>query len=370
MQSLRRFNALFFKETLQILRDPSSLLIAVVLPLILLFMMGYAISLDSKNIPVGIVVEKSGRYTQSLVDAFKMSESFHVVAGKNRHEFKEAIQKGEIRSIIVIPSTFAKDLYANSVKIQIITDATEPNIAGYVQKYTNELWQNWLLLEGFDAKNRLTSVSIRSRYWFNAPLYSRYFLLPGSIAIILTLIGTLLTALVVSREWERGTMEAIMSTPITIVELMLGKLFPYFVLGIISLVICVFITISWFKVPFLGSYWLLFATSSVYLFVSLNLGLLISTVSKNQFVAAQAALIAGFMPAMLLSGFLYQISSMPMWLQYITHTIPARYFIAILQTLFLAGDIYEIIIPNLLIMLFMGFVLFVIMVKITRKRLD
>lgn len=191
-----------------------------------------------------------------------------------------------------------------------------------------------------------------------------------SIAIILTLIGTLLTALVVSREWERGTMEAIMSTPITIVELILGKLFPYFVLGIFSLIICVFITITWFEVPFLGSYWLLFATSSIYLFVALNLGLLISTVSKNQFVAAQAALIAVFLPALLLSGFLFQISSMPWWLQYITHAIPARYFISILQTLFLAGDIYEVIIPNLLIMLLLGSILFAIILKITKKRLD
>ena len=144
------------------------------LPLILLFLMGYAISLDSKNIPVGIVVEKSGKYTQSLLDSFKMSESFHVMTGKNRHEFNDAIQRGEIRSIIVIPSTFAKDLYANSVKIQIIVDGTEPNIAGYVQKYTNEVWQNWLRQEGFDKKNRFSSVKRSSRYWFNAPLYCHH----------------------------------------------------------------------------------------------------------------------------------------------------------------------------------------------------
>ncbi|MCX6075879.1 MAG: ABC transporter permease [Campylobacterales bacterium] len=370
MERPRRFRALFLKETFQIIRDPSSILIAVFLPLILLFLMGYAISLDSKNIPLGIVVEQSSRYTQSLVDAFKMSPSFHVYEGKNREVFNESIQRGDIRSIIVIPSTFAKDLLTNSVKIQIIADATEPNIAGYVQKYSSEVWQNWLLLEGFDKKSGSTFVEVNSRYWFNAPLYSRYFLLSGSIAIILTLIGTLLTALVVSREWERGTMEAIMSTPITIVELLLGKLFPYFVLGMVSLLICVAITIAWFEVPFRGSYWLLFVTSSIYLFPALSLGLLISTLAKNQFVAAQAALIVGFLPAFLLSGFLFQISSMPLWLQYITHSIPARYFIEILQTLFLAGDIYEVIIPNLLAMLFIGSLLFTIILKITRKRLD
>ena len=366
----RRFNALFLKETLQIIRDPSSILIAVVLPLILLFLMGYAISLDSKNIPVGIVVEQSSKYTQSLVNSFKSSSSFDVRVDQNRRNFKDAIERGEIRSIIVIPSTFAKDLNNNAVKIQIIADGTEPNIAGYVQKYSNEVWQNWLAQEGFNKKNSTVNIEIRSRYWFNAPLLSRYFLLPGAIAIILTLIGTLLTALVVAREWERGTMEAIMSTPITIVELLLGKLLPYFALGMASLFVCVFITLTWFDIPFRGSYWLLFLTSSVYLFPALSLGLLISTLAKNQFVAAQAALIAGFLPALLLSGFLFQISSMPWWLQYFTHVIPARYYVAILQTLFLTGDIYEVIIPNLIYMSVLGSIFFALVFKITRKRLD
>jgi ABC-2 type transport system permease protein len=165
-------------------------------------------------------------------------------------------------------------------------------------------------------------------------------------------------------------MEAMMSTPITIVELLLGKLFPYFVLGMVSMVICVSITITWFEVPFLGSYWLLFVTSSAYLFPALSLGLLISTLAKNQFVAAQAALIVGFLPAFLLSGFIFQIASMPWWLQYITHAIPARYFIAILQTLFLSGDIYAVILPNLFAMLLLGSAFFAIILKITRKRLD
>jgi ABC-2 type transport system permease protein len=370
MQSLRRFKALFFKETLQIIRDPSSILIAVVLPLILLFLMGYAISLDSKNIPVGIVVEKSSRYTQSLVNSFVSSPSFDVQVSHNRRAFTEEIQKGKIRAIIVIPSTFAKDVATHSVKLQIIADGTEPNIAGYVQKYTQEVWQNWLQQEGLDAKNSAAGIEIKSRYWFNAPLYSRYFLLPGAIAIILTLIGTLLTALVVAREWERGTMEAIMSTPITIIELLMGKLLPYFVLGMLAVSVCVFIVLTWFDIPFRGSYWLLFVTSSVYLFPALSLGLLISTLAKNQFVAAQAALIVGFLPALLLSGFIFQISSMPWWLQYITHIIPARYYVSILQTLFLTGDIYAIVIPNLIAMLILGSVFFAIILKITRKRLD
>jgi len=370
MPSFRRFSALFYKETLQILRDPSAILIAVVLPLILLFLMGYAISLDSKNIPVGIVVEKPSKYTQSLLLAFDKSPSFDIQVSHNRVLFKESIQKGEIRAIIVIPSTFAKDLIAKRAQIQIIADGSEPTIAGFVQNYSSEVWRNWLLQEGLNQSNNKPQVKIEIRYWFNAPLLSRYFLLPGSIAIILTLIGTLLTALVVAREWERGTMEAMMSTPITIVELLLGKLIPYFVLGMLSLIICVTITITWFEIPFRGSYMLLFFSSALYLFPSLSLGLLISTMAKNQFIAAQAALIVGFLPALLLSGFLFQISSMPWWLQYLTHIIPARYFIAILQTLFLAGDIMAVILPNLIAMFIIGSLLFTIIFKITRKRLD
>lgn len=370
MFKFRRFKALFIKESYQIIRDPSSVLIAVILPLILLFMMGYAISLDSKNIPVGIVVEKSSKYSMSFVNAFRSSKSFNVQVANNKIDFKEKLQKGEIRAIIVLPSTFIKDLETQNTKIQVLADGSEPNIAGFIQKYTNGVWNNWLIQEGFNKKSKKSSLDIQARYWFNAPLLSSYFLLPGSIAIILTLIGTLLTALVVAREWERGTMEAIMSTPITIIELLLGKLLPYFVLAMISMLICVSIAIFWFEIPFRGSLFLLFLTSALYLFPALGLGLLISTLAKNQFIAAQAALIVGFLPAFLLSGFIFQISSMPLWLQYLTHIIPARYFVEILQCIFLSGDVYEVILPNVLAMLIVGTVIFSVILKITRKRLD
>ena len=370
MFKIRRFKALFIKESYQIIRDPSSILIAVVLPLILLFLMGYAISLDSKHIPVGFVVEKSSKYSLSLTDAFRMSDSFDVRVGNNRKDFQDELQKGTIRAIIIIPSTFAKDLEILNPKIQILIDGTEPNIAGFVRKYSNGVWLNWLSQEGFDKNSVKSSLDVQTRYWFNSPLLSSYFLLPGSIAIILTLIGTLLTALVVAREWERGTMEAIMSTPITIMELLLGKILPYFFLAMTSMIICVAIAILWFEIPFRGSFLLLFITSSLYLIPALGLGLLISTLSKNQFVAAQAALIVGFLPAFLLSGFIFQINSMPTWLQYLTHIIPARYFIEILQCIFLSGDIYEVILPNVIAMSIVGIVIFFIILKITRKRLD
>lgn len=367
MPSFQRLKAIFIKESLQIIRDPSALIIALILPLMLLFLMGYAISLDSKNIPLGIVVEKTSKHTTSLVKAFESSESFKVTVSKDRRYFEKNLQEGNLRAMVIIPASFDKDILNHNPKIQIITDGSEPNIAGYVNKYAQELWQNWLSYENLKTNSL---IDIKTRYWFNAPLLSSYFLLPGSIAVILTLIGTLLTALVVAREWERGTMEAIMSTPTTILELLLGKLLPYFVLGMLSLIICILITLLWFDIPYRGSYFMLFLTSAVYLIPSLSLGLLISTLAKNQFVASQMALIIGFLPAMILSGFIFQISSMPSWLQVITNFIPATYFTTILQTLFLTGDVYEIIIPNTLWMLLIGFVLFTIIFIITKKKLS
>jgi ABC-2 type transport system permease protein len=366
--SFQRLKAIFIKESLQILRDPSALIIAIILPLMLLFLMGYAISLDSKKIPVGIVVEKNSKHTQSLIKAFQSSESFQVQLANDRRVFVKRLQEGTLRAMIVVPANFDNDILKGKPQIQIITDGSEPSIAGYVNKYSQLLWKNWLEYE--KLKPNKGTLEIQTRYWFNSPLLSSYFLLPGSIAIILTLIGTLLTALVVAREWERGTMEAIMSTPTTILELLLGKLLPYFILGLISLIICILITLLWFQIPFRGSYIMLFITSAIYLIPSLSLGLLISTLAKNQFVASQMALIVGFLPAMILSGFIFQISSMPQWLQFITNFIPATYFITILQTLFLAGDIYEIILPNSLWMLLIWVVLFTIIFKITKKKLS
>jgi len=367
MLSKRRFFALSKKESLQILKDPSSLLIAFVMPLVLLFLMGYAISLDSNKIPIAIVANSQGKHTQSIIDAFSNSKSFNVKNVSRTREYpKELMQENKIKTIIILPKNLEKDLSKYQPKIQILTDGSELNVAGLSAKYASGLWHLWLEQNHFIKGSK---IQIDIRYWFNSPLLSSYFLLPGSIAIILTLIGTLLTALVVAREWERGTMEALMSTPVSIAEILLAKLLPYFVLALMSMVICMILSLFWFKIPFHGSYLLLLLSSCVYLFPALSIGLLISTLAKNQFIAAQGALISGFLPAMLLSGFIFPISAMPIWLQYFTAIIPARYFIPILQTLFLSGNVYGIILPNLLYMFILGLVVFGIIIKITKKKL-
>lgn len=360
----KRFKALLIKESLQIIRDPSAILIAFILPLILLFLMGYAVSLDAKNIPLGIVSKSNNEASQKLIAAFKGSNFFTVSLGKNKTAFIQKIQEGELRGLLAIDEDFGKN---GTYKIQLLADGTEPNTAGFVQNYANGVITLWAQNTGITEGN---AVQVESRYWFNPPLSSRYFLLPGSIAVVMTLIGTLLTALVVAREWERGTMEAMMATPASMIEIVVGKLVPYFVLGMGSMVLCFTVAYFWYAIPFQGSLWMLFVLSGFYLFPALSIGLFISTAAKNQFVAAQVSIIAGFLPAFLLSGFLFQIENMPTWLQIATHAVPARYFVESLQTVFLAGDIYAIFFKDIAGMLIIGTIVFLLVLKKSKKGLE
>ncbi len=370
---MRRIIALIKKEFYQIIRDPSSFLISVVLPLILLFVYGYGVSLDMNNLRIGLVMEDTAPDAQSFAQSLLGSRYFEVKVARHRKEFDGEIIKGNIRGIVVIPAYFSqfRNRQDNIAPIQVIADGSEPNTASFVQNYVFAAWQNWLQQEAISSHLQgLPKIDIQSRFWYNEELESRNFLMPGSLAIVMTLIGTLLTALVVSREWERGTMEALMATPVKISELIIGKLIPYFILGMLSMVICFCVSVFFYHVPFRGSLLLLTFVSAIYLLSALALGLLISTLSKNQFVASQAAMITAFLPAFILSGFIFEISSMPPLIQGITYLIPARYFVASLQTLFLVGNIGKLIAINLGCMILASLILFVITAKKTVKRLD
>lgn len=373
--SLRRMRGLIRKEMAQVVRDPSSILIAFVLPGVLLFLFGYGVSLDANRIRLGVVLENTTPEAQSLAAAFQNSRYFNTRIGRDRREFEEDLVAGKLRGMVVVPATFTETLNRGntSTAIQVIADGSEPNTASFVQNYVQGVFNNWLVQQSFDAGGAQADaprVGTEPRVWFNPELQSRWFLLPGSIAIIMTIIGTLLTALVVAREWERGTMEALMATPIGILELIVGKLAPYYLLGMGSMAVCVIVSVTLFDLPFHGSVLTLVLVSSVFLTGMLALGLLISTVSKNQFVAAQIALIVGFLPSFLLSGFVFEISSMPLPIQTLTRIIPARYFVTCLQTIFLAGDIRSVLLPNTLALLVFATVLMLIVAKKTNKRLD
>ena len=260
--------------------------------------------------------------------------------------------------------------------MQVIVDGSDPNTAGLVQEYVQGVWQNWLLQEATSRASLVDRPAARAmltaqpRYWFNASLNSRESLLPGGVAINLTLIGTLLTALVVAREWERGTMESLLATPTRRWEMLAGKIVPYFVLGMVAMAISVSAAVWLFGVPFRGSIGALVAVSAAYLATMLALGLLISTRTRNQFVACQAALIVGFLPAFELSGFIFEIDSMPPPIRLLTQVLPPRYFVSSLQTLFLAGDVSSVLVPNCLILCGFAAVLLTLLVRATPTRLE
>lgn len=370
----RRLKALITKELLQIVRDPSSILISVVLPLILMFIYGFGVSLDLDHLRLGLVLEDTSPDAQSFAKSLTNSRYFNVKTAQDRRELERDLTRGSIRGMVIVPSYFTafRDRPDNIAPIQVIADGSEPNTANFVVNYVQGAWQVWLQLEkiAHAGKKSAAPVAVQSRFWYNQQLESRNFLIPGSLAIIMTLIGTLLTALVVSREWERGTMEALMSTPVRIFELLLGKLLPYYFLGLGSMFICVAISTYGYGIPFRGSPLTLVIVVSAFLFGALGLGLLVSTLSKSQQVASQVSLVLGFLPAFMLSGFLFEISSMPYPIQLMTYLFPARYFVTSLQTLFLVGDVWALIIPNTIAMVVFGLVLFLITARFTAKRLD
>lgn len=371
---LRRLKALIVKEFFQMIRDPSSIMISVLLPLILLFIYGYGVSLDLNNLRVGLVMEDTSPDARSFAQSMIDSRYFDVTLSDKRSDFDKDITSGKIRGIVVIPSYFSQFRgrpESEIAPIQVIADGSEPNTASFIQNYVQGAWQSWLQQEAYSSNLRgLSLIQSQPRYWWNEELESRNFLLPGSLAIIMTLIGTLLTALVVAREWERGTMEALMSTPVTITEILIGKLIPYFILGMISMAMCVLITTLYYHVPFRGSIWLLAVVSSCFLFTALSVGLFISSLAKNQFVAAQASIVSSFLPAFILSGFVFEISSMPTPIRALTYVFPPRYFVSSLQTLFLVGDVPKLIIWNLIPMVFIGLVMVTLTGLKTVKRLD
>lgn len=371
---MRQLRALITKESLQIMRDPSTMLIAFVLPLILLFIFGYGVNLDSNKVRIGLVLENPTPDVLSLTKAFTNSHFLEVTIGRDRRELEADLTAGRLRGLVIIPQNFTVDaaLKEHSAAVQVIADGSEPNIASFVQNYARGVIGVWLQYQRQDRglKAPQNAIQVEPRYWYNPELKSRNFLIPGSVAVIMTLIGTLLTALVIAREWERGTMEAMISTPVSIRQILLGKLIPYFMLGIGSMVVCFLVATVFYDVPFRGSVLVLVLATSIFLFAGLGQGLLISAVAKNQFVASQLALMSAFLPAMMLSGFLFEISAMPQPIQFLTYLFAARYFVTILQTLFLTGNIWGLILPCMAAMSVIALFFFLVTSRKTKKRLD
>ncbi len=365
--------AVMIKEAKQITRDPSSWIIAVVLPLMFLFLFGYGISLDTTVVKVAVVREDDGRDAQQFAAALSSSKWFLLVPAADRRRGERLLQDQVVKAVIIIPADFGAFMQAQdtTAQLQVLVDGAEPNTANFVHGYMSALWSGFLAARAVQQGAALpVPVSVAARIWYNANAESRWFLIPGSMTVIMTLLGTLLTSLVIARERERGTLEALYATPLTRGQILIGKSLPYFVLAMVSMLVCVLTALLLFRVPLRGSLLALGLISAVFLVPALGQGLLISVSMRSQMAAAQLGLMTGFLPATMLSGFLFDIHSMPGWLRAITLLIPARYMNVSLQTVFLAGDVWGVLIPNMLFMLAVGGLFFGITYWRLQKRID
>lgn len=366
----RRFGAMLVKETWQIARDPSTFLIAFALPVLLLFLFGYGVNLDTARSRIALAVQDNSAAAHSLAGAYQSSAWFDVVETGSVAQLGQALVAGRIRGIVVIPDGFGRQVAQGGGTIQVLTDGSMPNSASFIAAYAEGVRATWAAQQAEDrARIAAPPIVTAPRFWFNPELKSRYNLVPGSIAVVMTMVGTLLTALVIAREWERGTLEALMATPLGMAEFIATKVIPYFVLALGSMALCTALGVFVFGVPFRGSIFALFAIAATFLFPALGQGLLISAATKNQFVASQVALLSAFLPTMLLSGFLFEIRSMPVAVQAITWLVPSRYLIPQLQTVFIAGDDWSLFLPDMAVLALFGCVLFAGAVRATKRRI-
>lgn len=366
MPRLRILSALIKKEGIQILKDPSSLIAAFVLPFLLLILYASGASLDMDHLAVGVVVEKPDPISRDLAGAFAASRFLGVSLYRDRQEMRRLMDSGQIHGFVVIPARFSADLADpnKTAKIQVIADGSSPNTARFVSAYVNGVAAAW------QGGAHPPSVIVDARMWYNEDVNSHWFLIPGSIVIVLTIVGALLSALVVAREWEKGTMEALMATPVSMTEILLSKFLTYLLMSMGSLLVCLFIAHGIYGVPFRGSVAALTLCSLAYMAFAVQMGLLISSITRNQFAASQATVIATFLPAFILSGFIFDIASMPLPLRIISLLVVARYYVTCLKTLFLVGDIWSVLLPNLIVLLCAGALLAYLVLRRSVKRLD
>ena len=375
--SFTRFLAVARKEVVQILRDARSLIIVLIMPVVLVLLFGYGVNLDLKGLPVYVYDRDGSQQSQDLLKRFQASAYFDVVRVVNDYPaLTRSLDDGHAKMGIVVPWDFSERLRNGlPAQVQALVDGTDDNTAnvliGYaqavVQGYSSDIQLDWLRNHGQPAQP--ASVSVETRTWYNEDLESSAFIVPGVLALVMSVIGAFLTSLTIAREWERGTMEQLISTPVTPLEIMLGKLAPYFAIGMFDVIICALIAIYWFQVPFRGSFLTLLISSAMFLVVVLSLGFFISVIAGSQLAASQAALLITFLPAFLLSGFLYSIEQMPVVLQWITRILPARYYVSVLKKIFLKGTPTALLYADLVPLTVFTLVLAVLATRAFHKRL-
>ncbi len=367
-----RLIALTRKETRQMLRDRSNLVVGLLLPLVLILLFGYGLSFDVTNARIAVVLEDNSPITLNAVAGLAGSDYLDPIWLHSMPEAEALIRAGEADAILRVPEDFTANLAQGHGVLQLILNGVDSNTAQAIEGYATGAITNALqhLADRLDTRFIGSGVTVVTRTWFNEAGNSTWFLVPGLIALVMTLIGAFLTSLLIAREWERGTLESLFVTPVRPLELVLSKLAPYLIIGAIDLIMCLLAAKYLFHVPMRGSLWLVVLSSILYLLVSLGLGLWISGVTRNQFAASQMALLTSFMPAMMLSGFVFDLRNVPVVVQVISQALPATHFMSVIKTLFLVGDYWPTVIRGLIILSAYAALLIWLAQRLLAKRLD
>jgi ABC-2 type transport system permease protein len=372
-----RLISLTRKEFRQLLRDRSNLAIGILLPMVLILIFGYGMSLDVKNAPVAVVLEDASPTAHEAIAGLQLSPTIAPVLLGSMHDAEVLMRERKVDGIVRVPSDFSRSLAAGEAHVQLIVHGADAGRATIILAYVSGALAQSAARQadrggsttGADAPP-VGTVTVEQRMWFNTANTSTWYLVPGLIVLIMTLVGAFLTALVMAREWERGTLEALFVTPVRPVEILLAKIIPYFGVGMLGLTLCLLSARFLFEVPMYGSLFVVVFSSMLYLIVAVSLGLVISSVTRNQFLASQVALVATFMPSMMLSGFLFDLRNVPVAVRVIGHVLPATYFMDLIKTLFLAGDVWPLIWRNCAVLAAYAVGLLLLARAVTRKRLD
>lgn len=357
---LRRLNALIRKEFQQVKRDNSTILIGAVLPMVLIVLIGYGISLDVKRVPIAVVLEDTSPTARHSLNFLNGSQYYSAKYVYSMREAENLMRERQIEAILRVSPTFSADLMRGEAKLQLILYGADSATATTVQGY----------VEGAIRQLNGGKIVIESRMWFNDTNSSTWYFVPGLMMLISTIVGVFLTALVMAREWERGTLEAIFVTPVRLIEILLAKMIPYFFVAMFGFILCLMAAKYLYKLPIHGSLAIILFSSVIYLFVSLGIGLLISTITKSQFLSAQVSLIVSFMPALMLTGFIFDLRSVPEFISRIGHALPPTYYLELLKSLFLAGNNWTMIAKNCSILILYAIFFVVLALKVTRKRVE
>ena len=368
----RRVVALLRKETRQLLRDRSNLAVGLLLPVLLILLFGYGLSFDVTDAPIAIVLEDRSPQARDVLAGLQGSPFIAPVWTTDMSDGVGRMRAGEVRAVLRVPSDFTRQLALGQGRLQLLLNGVDTNTAATIESYVSGAlgaWGERQVDRAGGSEAGAARIVVVSRMWFNETSNSTWYLVPGLLALVLTLIGAFLTSLLIAREWERGTLESLFVTPVRPLELVIAKLTPYLVIGTIDLIVCLLAARFVFHVPIRGSIFAIVLVSMLYLVVSLSLGLFISGVTRNQFQASQLALLASFMPAMMLSGFIFDVRNMPVAIQVVSQVLPATHFMGLIKTLFLAGDNWAMVAREGSILGLYGLVLIIASRRSLRKRL-